>query len=414
MKATCHLRHALLLSLSLSATSPLFLSCGEKNTFAPPPPTPVGVQTPIVRDQMTYFEFPGHLEALQTVELRARVKGILNTVSPDFKPGHRIKEGTVVFGIDDIPYQAALKAAEGNLAKAKADLDIAEITLQRRQTAAEAISKIQIDAAKADVDAANALVKSAEASVIDAKETLSWCKITAPISGRISELEVDQFNLVGNNEATLLSTIVQDDTLRVYFDINERMALLYLKDRKAMQANQPGSTQVTLTLANGTPYEHPATIDYADNKLDADTGTIRIRAIVPNPEEKLADGLFVKVKVPSPASSKDSVLIPAIAIQQDLGGHFALIVDKDNKVVRKNLTLGDSVNRLRIIKEGLTGKEKVIVQGLQRVREGIVVDPSPMPPAEPEKEQNTKAASDKPKAEDANAKAAGTEKAPNN
>ena len=159
---------------------PFLANCGEKNTFAPPPPTPVGVQSAIIRDQMTYHEFPGHLQALQTVELRARVKGILKTISPDFKPGEKIKAGTVVFEIDDVPYQAALQAAESNLAKAKADLDVAEITLRRRETAAEAISKIQIDVAKADVSAADALVKSAEASVLDAKETLSWCKITAP------------------------------------------------------------------------------------------------------------------------------------------------------------------------------------------------------------------------------------------
>lgn len=378
MKSFPFPRRALLLcALPLLPLS--FNSCGEKNEFAPPPPTPVGVQAPIIRDQMTYFEFPGHLEAMQTVELRARVKGILKTVSPDFKPGRRIKEGTVVFGIDDATYRAAHEATTASLAKANADLEIAQITLQRRITAQEAISKIQIDAARADVKAAEALVKSAQASVDDATETLSWCKITAPISGRISELQVDQFNLVGNNEATLLSTIVQDDTLRVYFDINERMALNFLRDRKAMQNKESASTTVTLTLADGTAYEHPAEIDYSDNNLDADTGTVRVRAIVPNPEEKLADGLYVKVKVPSPAPSKDSILIPAIAIQQDLGGHFALIVDADNKVVRKNLTLGDSVKRLRIIKEGLTGKEKIIVQGIQRVREGMTVEPKPVP-----------------------------------
>jgi multidrug efflux system membrane fusion protein len=367
---------------------PFLAACGKKNEFAPPPPTPVGVQVPIIRDQMTYFEFPGHLEAMQTVELRARVKGILKTVSPDFKPGHRIKKGTTVFEIDDIPYQAALKSAEGNLLKAKADLAIAEITLTRRNTAAEAISKIQIDTAKADVDAAKAIVQSAESQVIDAKETLSWCKITAPISGRISELFVDQYNLVGNSEATLLSTIVEDDTLRVYFDINERMAINFLNRRKAIR-NEPRN--LTLTLADGTAYKHPAVIQFADNKLDADTGTIRVRAHVPNPDEQLADGLYVKVKVPSTAPSKDSILIPAIAIQQDLGGHFVFIVNAENRVVRKNLTLGDSVDRLRIIKSGLTGQEKIIVKGLQRVREGATVEASIIAPESPTPESPTPA-----------------------
>lgn len=354
-------------------------SCGKKNEFAPPPPTPVGVQSPVVRQQIVYHEFPGHLEAMETVELRARVKGILDTVSPDFRPGRRISKGTLVFQIDDATYKAALEAAEANHAKTIADLEIAQITLQRRLTAQEAISKIQIDAARADVKAAEAMVKSAEAAVAEANETLSWCKISAPISGRISELQVDQFNLVGNNEATLLATIVQDDSLRVYFDINERTSLQFLRERKTLNKKDSPSSIVTLTLADGTAYEHPAVIDYADNKLDTDTGTIRVRAIVPNPDEKLADRLYVKVKVPGPTPDKESILIPSVAIQQDLGGHFALVVDSNNLVVRKNLTLGNQVDRLRIVKEGLSGDEKIVVQGLQRIREGATVMPTEVP-----------------------------------
>lgn len=363
----------------LVAAIPFIASCGKKNEFAPPPPTAVGVQTPIIRDQVIHFNFPGHLEARQTVELRARVRGILKTVSPDFKAGGRITKGTTVFKIDDTPYRAAYQAAEANLAKAKADLSIAEITLQRRETAAEAISKIQIDAAKADVDAAKALVLSAQASLIEAKDTLSWCTIAAPISGRISELEVDQFNLVGNNEATLLSTIVQDDTLRVYFDINERMAIKFLGTRKDIRNKKRPSVVAQLTLADGTLYKHEAVIDYADNKVDSDTGTVRVRAIVDNPDGQLADGLFVKVRVPSPDLSKDSILVPSIAIQQDLGGHYVLTVTPENKVQRKNINLGYRIDRLQLVKEGLTGKEKIIVQGLQRVREGAMVSPKLVP-----------------------------------
>lgn len=363
---------------------PFLTNCSEKNTFAEPPPTPVGVQSAIIRDQMTYHEFPGHLQALQTVELRARVKGILKTVKPAFQPGLKITKGTALFEINDTPYLAAFQAAESNLAKAKADLAIAEITLKRRLDAGEAISEIQKDTARADVAAAAALVKSAEASVLDAKETLSWCKISAPITGRISELQVDQFNLVGNNEATLLCTIVEDDKLRVYFDIDERMAISFLRTRKAVESKQRPPYMITLTLADGTAYDHPAEIDYADNRLDAQTGTIRVRALVPNPNQDLADGLYVKVKVPSPNPSKDSILIPAIAIQQDLGGHYTLVVGKDNKVLRKNINLGDRVGRLRIIKSGLSGKEKIIVSGIQRVREGMTVAPTEAPMEQPE------------------------------
>ena len=374
---------ALAISLALCAL-PCISSCGKKNEFAQPPATEVGVQAPIIRDQATFFEFPGHLEAMQTIQLRARVKGILKTISPDFKAGRVVKKGTVLFEIDDVQYRAALNAAEGSLAKAKADLDLAEITLERRETASEAIAKIQIDVAKADVDAAKAIVKSAEASVTQAKDTLSWCTITAPISGRISELEVDQFNLVGTNGETDLCTMVNDDSLRVYFDINERAALHFLKNRKSEDEAKTDPVLVTLTLANGNAYPHPAAIDYADVQVSQETGTVRLRAIVQNPDEKLAAGLYVKVKLPNPNPGTNSILIPSIAIQRDLGGSFVLTVTPENKVLRVNIKLGDRVDRLRIVKSGLTGKEKIITQGFQRVREGMAVTPQPVSKEEKE------------------------------
>ena len=339
----------------------------------------VGVESPVIRDQATFFEFPGHLVAMKTVQLRARVKGILQTVSSDFKAGHKVKKDTVLFKIDDVQYLSALKVAESNLAKAHADLHIAEITLKRRNTAAEAISQIQIDIAKADVESAKAIVQSAEASVIEAKDTLSWCTIKAPFAGRISELEVDQFNLVGSNGETILCTMVNDDKLRVYFDINERAALNFLKNRKSENEKQSSPVLVTLTLANGKTYPHPAAIDYADIQVDSATGTARIRAIVPNPKEELISGLFVQVKIPNPDPGKNSILIPNIAIQRDLGGAFVLVVTQENKVQRLNIKLGDRVDHLRIVKEGLTGKEKIITQGFQRVREGLTVTPQPVP-----------------------------------
>jgi len=365
-------------TLILCALPLLLLSCGKKNEFAPPPPMPVGVESPIIRDQPTFFEFPGHLVAMKTVQLRARVKGILKTVTPDFKAGRKVKKDTVLFEIDDVQYRSALNVAESNLAKAKADLHIAKITLERRTTAAEAISQIQIDVAKADVESAKAIVQSAEASVIEAKDTLSWCTIRAPFTGRISELEVDQFNLVGSNGETELCTMVSDDKLRVYFDINERAALKFLKTRKSEAEEKTDPTLVTLTLANGEAYPHPAAIDYADVQVNNATGTARIRAIVPNPDDELVSGLFVQVKIPNPDLGKDSILIPNIAIQRDLGGDFVIVVTTENKVQRLNITLGDRVDNLRIVKKGLTGKEQIITQGFQRVREGMTVDPQPV------------------------------------
>lgn len=361
----------------------LLAACGEKNTFAPPPPTPVGVQPPVVRDQQTYTEHSGRIEALQIVDLRARVKGILKTVSPDFHPGMKVAAGTLLFEIDDVPYIAARDTARAALAKAKADLRIANITLDRRTKAGQAVSEIEKEAAQADVDAAAALVMAAEADLTNAEENLSYCKISAPIAGRISELQVDQFNLVGNNEATLLCTIVQDDSMHVYFEINERVSIRLLNRRKGFEDDNSTPPKATLTLADGSPYEHEAQIELADNRIDPATGTLRVRAVVPNPDGKLADGLFVRVKVPRPETNTNAILVPTIALQQDLGGYFALTVDENNKVVRKNVNLGDRVGRFRIITSGLTGEESIITDGLQRVREGASVAPSPAPPVDP-------------------------------
>jgi len=366
--------------LLLLSTLLFVAACKEKNAFAPPPPTPVGYQQPIVRDQQTYSSYPGRIEANQVVEIRARVKGILEKVGDDFDPGKKIEKDTLLFTIEKVFYLAALDAANADLAQANAGLDIAKITLDRRNQAKEAIAEIQLRAAEADVKAAEALVAMASASVMAAETDLSYCTISAPISGRISEFFVDEHNLVGNNEATLLCTIVDDSKMRVYFEADERRSLEFLRRRKGYEDANRTPPKATLSLADGTEYGPEAQIELADNRLDKDTGTLLVRATVPNLNGKLADGLFVRVKVPHPKVNEGAILIPETAIQEDIGGKFVLTVGEDNKVVRKNIKLTpDRIEGLRIVDSGLTGTEKIIVSGLQRVREGMPVAPSEVP-----------------------------------
>jgi multidrug efflux system membrane fusion protein len=367
----------LLSSLSLTLCAALLsISCGKKNEFAPPPPPQVEVQKPIVRNQQTYSEYTGRIEGMQRVEIHARVQGILKEVSPEFVPGKIIKEGTLLFKIDDIPYQAAVRNAKAELAKAESSLSIAKVTLERRKRAGQGVSQLDVEIAAADVQAAEAAVQSAQAALTTAEEDLSYCEIHAPLTGRISELDVDQFNLVGPGADSLLCTMVQDDKMRVYFEANERRALKYLRRRQQIEAAHEQPPAVTLTLADGEPYGHPAQVDIADNRIDSDTGTLRVRAIAPNPEGVLADGLFVKVKVPRQPTPTEAILVPTVSIQKDLAGDFIMVVDAKNMVVRKNVKVGDSVGRLKIIEEGLKGDEKVIVKGLQRAREGAQVTPT--------------------------------------
>lgn len=361
----------------------LFLAaCGEKNTFAPPPPMPVGVMKPIVRDQQSYSEYSGRIEALQIVEIRAQASGTLQTISEEFQPGKEVAAGTLLFNIDDAPYIAARDAAQAALDKATTSQTIAETTLKARKNAGQGVSQIEKDSAQADVDASKANVAAAKADLASTKVKLGYCTISAPIAGRISELFVDQHNLVGTSEPTLLCTIVQDKLMHVYFEADERRSLEFLRRRKRYEDTNRTPPTATLTMADGTAYEHPAQIELADNRLDADTGTLRVRAVVPNPDGKLADGLFVRIKVPHPDGPVKSILIPATAIQQDLGGSYVLVVGDGNKVVRKNITLeAERIDNLRMVSEGLTGEEKVIVQGLQRIREGSPVAPKEAPPA---------------------------------
>jgi len=372
----------------LCATALFLAACGEKNSFAPPAPTEVGYQLPIVRDETIYSEYPGRIEANQVVSVRARVKGIL-TVGDDFHPGKRIAKDTPLFSIEKVFYEAARDSALAAQARAAADLKIAVTTLERRVSAGQAVAEIEVKTAEADVAAAEAMVATAAAELKAAMTNLGYCDISAPISGRISELTVDEYNLVGDKEATVLCTIVDDSSMRVYFEVDERRSLEFLRRRKGYEDEDRIQPTGTLTLADGARYEdHEAKIEFADNRLDTASGTLMVRANVPNPDGKLADGLFVRIRIPRPEVVQDAILIPATAIQQDLGGHFALTIGEGNKVVRKNIALGDRVNEsvqngpdieLRIVESGLTGEDKIIVLGLQRVRENVVVAPREVP-----------------------------------
>lgn len=394
----------------------LLASCGEKNSYAPPPPTPVGVVEPTVRRQQTYSEFTGRIEALQVVEVRARVKGILEKVGDGFAPGMRVKAGTPLFQIEVAPYlairdasRAALEMATANLAIAMTTLSLAETTLEKLENAGEGVPRIQVESAKIDVEAAKAEIEAAKARIDAARADLDiaeldvgYCTIEAPVSGRISELLVDQFNLVGSGEPTVLCTIVNDARMHVYFDADERRALQFLRHRKHYEDTGRTPPKADLFLADGTRYAHRAQLELADNRLDSTTGTLRVRGVVDNGDGVLADGLFVRVKVPDPGPDPDvteppeRILVPDTAIQQDLAGYYVLTVGDGDAVVRKTIDKGQLVvdpdapaTPLRIVVSGLNGDEQIIVEGLQRIREGSRVAPraaasaNPGPPAEP-------------------------------
>ncbi len=329
-----------------------------------------------------WVEATGTTEAVESVEIRARVEGWLEAVH--FKPGTPVKEGDLLFAIDDKPYKATLTQAEADLATMKSKLELAEFNYDRmaKLKKQEVAAALEIAEAKAARDAAQAAVAAAEAAVEKARLDLSYTKIHAPISGRISRNLVDAGNLVGAGERTLLTTIVKDDPLYCYFSISESLVLEVLKidrSKKVRAAKQSGGV-LYLGVGVGETYPHEGRFDWADNQVDPDTGTLRVRGVFPNPDGNLMPGLFARIRAPR-RQRENALLVAERALGADQQGRYLLIVGNDDVVEHRPVTAGASVQGMRVIEEGLRGGEWVVIKGLQRARPGSMVKPirAPMP-----------------------------------
>jgi len=368
-------------AVKLGIVLPMLALCacgGEKNEFVPAPPPEVIVEKPQQRDVTTYMEFPGRTSPYRTVEIRARVKGFLEKRA--FEQGQPVKKGDLLFTIEPESFLAAVEAAEGDLASAQAELQIATTDKDMKERAGKtnAISKLDVEKARANEKAAAAAVKVAQAALDNAKIDLSYTKITAPEPGRTSRALVDIGNLVGSGDSTLLTTIINDSIIYAYFEVNERLILPFLGKR--VKASEEGKEQgkathgrVRLRLGNGKEYSQDGVIDFVDNKVDENTGTIQLRGKFDNADAELVSGLYVRVLIPE--EKKAAILVPRQAIQRDMQGDFVLVVNEENMVERHNVTAAEVVGESKIIEKGLQATERVIVQGLQRAREGIKVNP---------------------------------------
>ncbi|MCF6312558.1 MAG: efflux RND transporter periplasmic adaptor subunit [Verrucomicrobiales bacterium] len=359
-------------------TTLLLSSCGGgKNEFVSPPPAEVTVQLPEQRDVTTYMEFPGRTSPYRTVEIRARVKGFLQKRA--FEQGEAVEKGDLLFNIEPESFIAAVESAEGDLASAKAAFEIATTDRAMKVKAGKtnAISKLDVEKSRANEKAAEAAVKVAQAALDNAKIDLSYTKITAPEPGRTSRALVDIGNLVGSGDSTLLTTIINDSIIYAYFEVNERVILPYLGKREktgdAEKEKVKNHGRVRLRMGNGEEYSEDGVIDFIDNTVDKNTGTIQLRGKFDNAEATLVSGLFVRVMIPQEV--KGAILVPRHAIQRDMQGDFVLVVNKENVVERRNVTATSVVGETKIIEKGLQADERVIVQGLQRAREGIKVSP---------------------------------------
>jgi RND family efflux transporter MFP subunit len=364
------------------ASASLLAGCGEAQKQAAPPPPKVTVAKPIQRTIVDQDEYVGRFVPVDVVEVRARVSGYLDQLH--FADGQIVKQGDLLFTIDKRPYQNTLDQARANLETAKSNVAFTQSDLARGQqlvrerTISEQIYEQRAQAfrnAKASVAANEAMVRQAELD-------LEYTELRAPITGRIGDRRVTQGNLVtggAGGNTSLLATIVSIDPIRFEFTFDEGALLRY--QRLATGRGEVaglGGIPVRLKLLDETDFVHPGRVDFVDNVIDRASGTIRGRAQLSNADGLFTPGMFARVQVPASAPYQ-ALMLPDAAVATEQARRFVYVIDQDNIARLRYVTLGQVVDDLRVIKDGLADSDRVVINGLMRVRQGQKVTPEEQP-----------------------------------
>jgi RND family efflux transporter MFP subunit len=360
-------------------------SCGQnqqaQNRPAPPLPA-VSVAHPLEKKVQEWDEYTGRFDAVDTVEVRARISGVLDEVK--FTDGAIVKKGDLLFAIDPRPFQRVLERDRAALEAAKVQEEFAAKDLERAKPllASSTMSQQVFDQRTQSVRVTQANVLSAEASVRSAELDVEFTRIKAPITGRISRKLVSEGNFItgGSGSGTLLTTIVSTDPIYFYFDVSEAD---FLKYQRLDALGQRGSSreaekpaELALQGDNGFPYR--GKMNFVDNRIDQNTGSLRSRAVFDNPKQLFQPGLFARIRLAGSAEYT-ATLLPDAAVATDQSNRFVFVVGEDGTVSTKPVTLGPVIDGLRVIRSGVSAKDLVIVNGLQRARPGIKVKPEPVP-----------------------------------
>jgi RND family efflux transporter MFP subunit len=356
----------------------------QKQTSAPPPPA-VTVANPVKRVVIDQDEYVGRFVAVDSVEIRARVSGYLDRV--DFTDGQTVKQGDLLFSIDKRPFQTTLDQAKANLAQSRANLAFAEADLARgaQLVRERTITEQTFDQRTQVKRVAEASVQAQEAAVRQASLDLEFTELKAPVAGRIGDRRVSPGNLVTGGTAgntSLLATIVSTDPIRFEFTFDEASYLRYERLAQGREVtSRDGSVIVALKLIDEQDFTHQGRMDFVDNVIDRSSGTIRGRAVFSNPDRVFTPGMFGRVRVPG-SPSYNALLVSDAAIGTEQTRKYVLVVDSDNIVRMKYVTLGQAFNNQRVIKSGLQEDDRVIVNGLMRARPNQKVNPqNETPPA---------------------------------
>ncbi len=352
-------------------------------------PPQVSVAQVVSRPVTEFDEFTGRFEAVERVEVRPRVSGYISSVN--FIEGREVKKGDVLFIIDPRPYEADFKHAKAQLAQAQTQLKLAKSERDRATKLLDlhAISQEDFDTRVAGNEQAGANVEAAEAAVDSAQLNLTYTRITAPIAGKISRAQVTEGNLVTAGQ-TQLTTLVSLDPIYVAFDGDEQVFLKYAKlAREGSRAgSQEASDPVLVGLANESDYPHKGNIVFIDNELNPATGTIRSRARLDNRDRLFTPGLFARVKLLG-RDKYNALLINDSSVGTDQSVKYVFVVGTDNKVQYRPVKLGPVIDGLRVVREGLTAGETIVVNGLQRVRPGSSITPERVAMGERRAHENT-------------------------
>jgi RND family efflux transporter MFP subunit len=358
----------------------LFTVCGcaKSGSGSQPPPPEVSVAPVLEKRVKDWDEFTGRLQAVETVEIRPRVSGYIDKVA--FTEGSLVKRGTLLFVIDPRPYQAEYDRAAADVKRFKTALELGKIELVRVQRLKDsgAVSQEELDERKSTVAQAEANVAGSEAALEAASLNLNFTKVTSPIDGRVSRAEVTRGNLVtgGSNGGTLLSSVVSMDPIYLYFDADEQSYLRYAQMARSGErpSSRDSGSPVQVGLANEDGFPHAGTVDFVDNQLNPQTGTIRARAVLQNKDGQFTPGLFARVQLLG-SGEYSAILIDDRAVNTDQNQKYVLLLGPNNQVEYRKVKLGRVIDGLRVVREGLKAGDVIIVNGAQRVHPGITVTP---------------------------------------